>query len=130
MTIKNIKDREIALQARVAELEAQIEASRKQEAVAWKYIHIPSWNIGVSIDHPEKMDKWDDLRLLEIEPLFAAQVVAPDVLKDAELGKTAMRFVDRAGDVHPGIDDAETICADFYKAMMATLDAAMGGAND
>lgn len=40
----------------------------------------------------------------------------------AELGKTAMRFVDRAGDVHPGIDDAETICADFYKAMIATLD--------
>lgn len=42
---------------------------------------------------------------------------------DIELGKTAMRFVDRAGDVHPGIDDAETICADFYKAMVATLEA-------
>lgn len=39
---------------------------------------------------------------------------------DIELGNTAMRFVDRAGDVHPGIDDAETICADFYKAMCAS----------
>jgi hypothetical protein len=41
---------------------------------------------------------------------------------DAELGRTAMRFVDRAGDVHPGIDDAEIICADFHKAMVAVID--------
>lgn len=41
---------------------------------------------------------------------------------DAELGRTAMQFVDRAGDVHPGIDDAETICAEFYKAMMAVIE--------
>jgi hypothetical protein len=39
--------------------------------------------------------------------------------KDAALGKVAMRFVDRAGDVHPGIDDADTICAEFYTAMSA-----------
>ena len=43
----------------------------------------------------------------EIDALRARLV---EVEKDAELGKTAMRFVDRAGDVHPGIDDAETIC--------------------
>lgn len=55
----------------------------------------------------------------EIDALRARLV---EVEKDAELGKTAMRFVDRAGDVHPGIDDAETICADFYKAMVATLE--------
>ena len=42
--------------------------------------------------------------------------------KDAELGNTAMRFVDRAGDVAPGIDDAETICEDFYTAMTEVLD--------
>lgn len=42
--------------------------------------------------------------------------------QDALLGKVAMRFVDRAGDVHPGIDDAEDICADFYKAMCKALD--------
>lgn len=41
---------------------------------------------------------------------------------DVELGKTAIQFVDRAGDVHPGIDDAETICADFYKAMCDVLE--------
>ena len=52
--------------------------------------------------------------------------------KDAALGRVAMRFVDRAGDVHPGIDDAETICAEFHAAMMAELEthlpAAMKGA--
>ena len=37
--------------------------------------------------------------------------------EDADIGRIAMKFVDRAGDVHPGIDDAETICADFYKAI-------------
>lgn len=41
--------------------------------------------------------------------------------RNARLGKVAMRFVDRAGDVHPGIDDAETICAEFYKAMSDAL---------
>ena len=41
---------------------------------------------------------------------------------DAELGRTAMRFVDRAGDVRPGIDDAETICAEFYKAMSEVIE--------
>lgn len=42
----------------------------------------------------------------------------------AELGRIAMQFVDRAGDVHPGIDGAENICADFYAAMQKTIDAA------
>lgn len=41
---------------------------------------------------------------------------------DAELGRVAMRFVDRAGDVHPGIDDAERICAEFYAAMSAVIE--------
>ena len=41
---------------------------------------------------------------------------------DAELGRTAMKFVDRAGDLHPGIDDADRICADFYKAMCETIE--------
>ena len=41
---------------------------------------------------------------------------------DAELGRTAMKFVDRAGDLHPGIDDADAICAEFYKAMCETLE--------
>ena len=41
---------------------------------------------------------------------------------DAELGRTAMKFVDRAGDVHPGIDDADAICEEFYKAMCEVLE--------
>ena len=41
---------------------------------------------------------------------------------DARLGRVAMRFVDRAGDVHPGIDDAETICKQFHEAMMAEIE--------
>lgn len=40
---------------------------------------------------------------------------------DAELGRVAMRFVDRAGDVHPGIDDADRICQEFYEAMTAVI---------
>ena len=41
---------------------------------------------------------------------------------DAELGRTAMKFVDRAGDVHPGIDGADRICAEFYKAMCEVIE--------
>ena len=46
------------------------------------------------------------------------------VVQDAELGRTAMRFVDRAGDVAE-CDPAERICAEFNKAMWQTLDAAL-----
>jgi len=42
--------------------------------------------------------------------------------ENRELAETAMRFVDRAGDVHPGIDDADRICAEFYSAMAAVID--------
>jgi hypothetical protein len=41
---------------------------------------------------------------------------------DAELGRVAMQFVDRAGDVHPGVDSAEKICAEFHAAMVGVLD--------
>lgn len=43
------------------------------------------------------------------------------VAEDIELGQTAIRFMDRAGDVHPGIDDVETICVEFYTAMAAVV---------
>ena len=49
-----------------------------------------------------------------------------ELMHDAELGKIAMHYVDRAGDVHPGIDDAETICAEFSAAMGAYIDANFG----
>ena len=47
----------------------------------------------------------------------ALQAHIAELEKDAAFGRVAMRFVDRAGDVHPGIDDAETICAEFSAAM-------------
>ncbi|MFA9286446.1 hypothetical protein ACCQ08_16780, partial [Comamonas sp. SY3] len=42
--------------------------------------------------------------------------------ENRELAETAMRFVDRAGDVHPGIDDADRICAEFHAAMMEVIE--------
>lgn len=47
----------------------------------------------------------------EAAPVAPAPQPADAEAWDAELGRVAMRFVDRAGDVHPGIDDAERICA-------------------
>jgi hypothetical protein len=68
------------------------------------------------------MIKNDNSQLLAAEYNRGFKAACDQFKVDIELGKTAMRFVDRAGDVHPGIDDAETICADFYKAMITTLD--------
>lgn len=42
--------------------------------------------------------------------------------ENRELAETAMRFVDRAGDVHPGIDDADRICGEFHAAMMEVIE--------
>lgn len=39
----------------------------------------------------------------------------------AELGRIAFKFLDRMGDPHPDIDDAETICAEAYTAMTSYL---------
>lgn len=40
----------------------------------------------------------------------------------AEIGLIAFKFVDRAGDPHPGIDGAEDICAEFYMAITQYTD--------
>lgn len=53
-------------------------------------------------------------------PLYAAQ---PNESLDAKLGRIAMRFVDRAGDIDPNCDPAERICAEFYKAMSDAIPA-------
>ena len=42
--------------------------------------------------------------------------------ENRELAETALRFVDRAGDVHPGIDDADRICGEFHTAMMEVIE--------
>lgn len=43
--------------------------------------------------------------------------------RDARFATIAFRFVDRAGDTHPGIDEAQTICDEFHAAMLAQLQA-------
>mgnify|MGYP001766299959 CR=1 FL=1 len=75
---------------------------------------------------PDDAAELNDLDV-SVSPQQAAPKAAPGAPSysekwDAELGRTAMRFVDRAGDVHPGIDDAETICAEFYKAMSEVIE--------
>ena len=100
------------------------------------------------ITDDESVEEWEDIRtspdvareeandmmatgrgeIYEVVPLWTtpkpspAAQAAESVLEDAELGRIAMRFVDRAGDPHPGIDDAETICREFHAAMSAVLD--------
>jgi hypothetical protein len=56
---------------------------------------------------PETVNPWEQIEALQA---------------DAELGRIAMRFVDRAGDV-ADCDPAERICAEFYKAMGDAIDA-------
>lgn len=42
--------------------------------------------------------------------------------QDAGLGRVAMKYVDRAGDIDPTCDPAERICTQFYEAMSAELE--------
>ena len=74
---------------------------------------------------------WLDARRdLKVSEVFHEIVGEIERLKaDAALGQCAMHFVDRAGDVHPGIDDAETICADFYKAMFEVIQGELDARN-
>ncbi|MGJ8491118.1 hypothetical protein ACSFB2_12890, partial [Glaesserella parasuis] len=65
-------------------------------------------------------------RALELQDVSAVIKECSDE-SFAELGRIAMRFVDRAGDVHPGIDDAERICREFYEAMSVAIDARFEG---
>ena len=64
------------------------------------------------------------------EALLAVTAERDALQADAELGRIAMKFVDRAGD-YCDIDPAERICDQFYKAIadqvMAHRDAAMKG---
>lgn len=64
---------------------------------------------------------WNDFSAGQQDPAAAVEAAAYREKWDAELGRTAMRFVDRAGDVHPGIDDADQICREFHEAMSAVI---------
>jgi len=56
-----------------------------------------------------------ELRIAELERELE------EAKRDAELGRVAMQFVDRAGDVCEQ-DPAERICEEFYIAMAATVE--------
>ena len=104
-----------ALDAENEKLRAQLAEIEKAEPVAEVLHHEGELIIDAS------------LHFFDIHPigtkLYTRPMPAQDVNSlDASLGKTAMRFVDRAGDVHPGIDGAETICAEFYKAMVSAIE--------
>ena len=120
MTITQISDREIALQAQLVAMTAsRDEYQQAADKMAMEH--------KVERDTLRQHIKHIGNDALRSENHELRQQLA-EAQRDAELGKTAMKFVDRAGDVHPGIDDAETICSDFYKAMVNTLDATMKGA--
>ena len=123
MTITTYTDRELALQARIKELEAQIEASLKQEAVAVVGSH---WNRGGGFDlhsftsRPQAGTK-----------LYAAPVIAPDVLKDAERYRHLTKSYDITLAILFGISYGNfTTDAEILNKINAAIDAAMGGAND
>lgn len=48
-----------------------------------------------------------------------------DLITDAEyaqIGKIVFKYLDRLGDPHPGIDDAEMICAELCQVIDLYLD--------
>ena len=57
----------------------------------------------------------------ELDFVRAIERADTDLLRDAELGRVAMRFVDRAGD-YCKEDPAERICDDFHAAMSDVVD--------
>lgn len=60
--------------------------------------------------------------MLAVAPIPPAAQAGEDA-RYAKLGRVAMLFVDRAGDPHPGIDDAERICREFHATMSDAIDA-------
>jgi uncharacterized protein YfcZ (UPF0381/DUF406 family) len=115
---ENYESETISQRHHIAMLEARIEASRKQVAVAGMY-----GGTKVNIGAPDASDisyGWN--------PLYAAPVVADDVLKDA-LRYRFLRTSNRLSNKGLGA----SIKSDWlwnldYKALDAAIDAAMGGA--
>jgi hypothetical protein len=83
------------------------------------------WHQGATEEESDffKASDSGDVGFATCTPLFerAALVELTDDQKiDIELGKVAMRFVDRAGDP-ADCDPAERICAEFHAAVSAVL---------
>lgn len=115
---------------RVDRAESELAATRKQLAeVQADLQHLAEyWNRDEN-EMAMKDACWHTIEVAESSDTSALQSAIAEAVatavepykRDAELGRIAMQFVDRAGDVHPGIDDAETICAEFYEAIDAAL---------
>ena len=122
------------------ELEALIEASRKQEPVAWLITAAGTKRKEVQLCKPYRL-----LTSERVRPLYASPKVAPDVLKDAEhmqwLDKNTT-FMDIKKENPVALPNLPVLAAVssriWYHAtdditsypLSAVIDAAMGGANE
>ena len=109
------------LRQQLAAAQALIEAIRKQSPVAWK-LETRNYGLGEEVwDTVEfRSDKWDE----DCEPLFAAPVIAPDVLKDAQRYRWLREYL-------PSTDlsvDDDLVAALNPQEIDAAIDAAMGSA--
>lgn len=116
-------DKEVDLIARGLgweECEALMKEACDQAGVQWDAEERPQ-SIAINVMQRLANDAHKVGFKLGLERMASARTPADSVREDAEVGRIAMRFVDRAGDPHPGIDDAETICREFYAAISEIL---------
>ena len=111
------------LRQQLAKAQALIEAIRKQEAVAWAYTHDNG-----RVDYFDCIDPVEHARIEGSykTKLYAAPVVAPDVLKDADRYRWLREYLP-SDDIN--FDDA-LVAALNPEELDAVIDAAMGGTND
>ena len=109
------------LRQQLAEAQSLIEAGRKQETVAWLITAAGTKRQEVQLCKPYRL-----LTNERVRPLYAAPVVAPDVLKDAERYQWIREYL-------PSTDmsvDDDLVAALTPQEIDAVIDAAMGGTND
>ena len=105
------------LRQQLAEAQALIETCRKQEPVAWLITAAGTKRQEVQLCKPYRL-----LTSERVRPLYAAPVVAPAVLKDAERYRWLRR---------PDNTSLDTWLLTFSNEKLdAAIDAAMGDAND
>lgn len=109
------------LKLRIKKLEGQLTEAQASVVSGWFMDEVPSFRQGAPVHEMEEVITASDATAW-ISKIIELHSKITQLETEAELGKVAMKFVDRAADVHPGIDDAETICEEFSKAMAQVLD--------
>ena len=109
---------------RIAELEALIEASKKQEAVAWAVTACSKMFKGEFAEFDAKAEARHCGGTCVAYALYKAPVVAPDVLKDAERYRWLREYLP-SDDM--SVDDA-LVAALNPQEIDAVIDAARGSA--